>query len=1570
MRGRGTIVVLGMITKMPVSGIVWLTIPYLLGLRRLGFDVHYVEAHARTPSMLMSGPDDDGAERAAGYLDSVMRRFDLGGQWAYHALHADGAVYGSSARKLRELYRSAALIINLHGGTEPLSAHLENERLVMIETDPVAFEIELQRGDERAWSFLDAHAAVFTWGTNLGRPSCLVPMPSGVEFHPTRMPILLDQWQLQGIRPRQVFTTIGNWRQAWRDIEFEGELYTWSKHHEFLKFIDLPRRTTSAFELALASYDDQAQNLLEEHGWRIRPADEISSDLDAYRRYIAASRGEFTVAKDQNVRLRSGWFSDRSAAYLAAGRPVITQETGFSESLPTGEGLFAFSTLDEILAALEVLESDYGRHSRAALEIGREYFDAHVVLADMLEKLDLAPGRRSIHRSRIEPTITKPPRRSRGACTIISRNYLAYARVLAESFAKHNPGIPFYVLLADRNDGTVNDEHVPFELVELADVGVPDLDRFCFQYSVVELNTAVKPYFLSHLLVEKGLEQLIYLDPDILVVGELDEVWELLEGHEIVLTPHLTAPVDDGRKPSEVDILLSGTYNLGFLGLARSETSERLLAWWQDRLYDRCLVAHDEGLFTDQRWIDLVPGFFDRVHVLRDPGYNIAYWNFHSRTVEVRPRGILVNGSAARFFHFSGFDLHDPHTISRHQNRFRLDELGDLAQVFDRYRKLLLAAGHEACRRASYAFGTFDNGVAVPEIARSIYRRLGVESRRFGDPFAVRPVSSFFGWLNSPHPDDGRAERPITRLWYEVYAARPDVRQAYPDPFGDDRERFLHWTEASGLREHGIDGAFLSASPVKPKSEPGANRPFGVNVAGYSRSEKGMGEAVRADLRILQAAGVPYVLNDVVDAGALNGEMLDEPPRDANPYAFNLVHVNADQVPLFADRRGSGYFEGRYNIGYWTWELSEFPDEWRTSFDWFDEVWVPSTFALDAISRAAPVPVIRVPHALDAEEPSSLAQRSDFGLPDAAFLFLFMFDFHSFVERKNPFGLIEAFRRAFRPSEPVGLVLKCSHSGYDTAGLDDLRAAAAGANVHFVDAVLARPKVRALMAATDAYVSLHRSEGFGLTIAEAMTLGKPVIATGYSGNLDFMHEANSFLVDYELVRIDRDHGPYKRGYLWAEPDLEHAAGLLRRVVDEPAHALERATRGRRDVLRELDPRRLGAVMTARLGEIESRASSKALRGAQRHSDSEQSYDALLLRMRDVIARVVPPGSEPAVVSKGDDRLLLLGDRRCSHFPRTPSGAYEGHHPANDEDAITALEDARSGGASHLVFPATSRWWLDHYTGLREHLERRYTLLLDDPKTCVIYSLESRPVGEGPSTAEEAVEREAAPPARAYVASDAVPLARVEQPPAAASPELAVVREVWRTPADTVVAQAARVVNPVTDVGELEVADVARPDRIAAEPGAAHVAPGSDYRAAVQRIRELVAASVPKTAPITVVSKGDAALLELNGNQAWHFPSGPGGEYAGYHPRDDRTAIEELEATRERGARYLLIPKPAFWWLGYYLEFARHLERYRLVARSGDCLLYDLSPLETTAAVNGRSRGRRLRRRLLPGRASS
>jgi len=367
---------------------------------------------------------------------------------------------------------------------------------------------------------------------------------------------------------------------------------------------------------------------------------------------------------------------------------------------------------------------------------------------------------------------------------------------------------------------------------------------------------------------------------------------------------------------------------------------------------------------------------------------------------------------------------------------------------------------------------------------------------------------------------------------------------------------------------------------------PDKNRPFGVNVAGNFGSETGVGEAVRASLRALQAASIPYVINNIVDPNAANIERQIHGFDQGNPHSVNLIHLNFDIVRTFAKEKGPRYFAGRYNIGCWFWELSEFPDASYPSFDYFNELWASSNFIQDCFSRVSPIPVIKMPLALAPEIPiSSRFDRAYFHIPDNKFVFLFAFDFDSAIGRKNPLGLIEAFKRAFNHTEDVLLYVKSAHGTHDAKAFASVRAAAdRQRNVVFTDAIYTREEINALVHACDCYVSLHRSEGFGLPIAEAMRAAKPVIVTAYSGNMDFTTAENSFLVDYRLTQIEQD-GPYPKGYFWADPDVDHAAKQMRSVYTNRDAAAECGRRARDTVLKLFDPVVVGTRMKERLERI-------------------------------------------------------------------------------------------------------------------------------------------------------------------------------------------------------------------------------------------------------------------------------------------------------------------------------------------------------------------------------------------------
>src|SRR5262249_10868875 len=237
---------------------------------------------------------------------------------------------------------------------------------------------------------------------------------------------------------------------------------------------------------------------------------------------------------------------------------------------------------------------------------------------------------------------------------------------------EHSPETVRIVVLVDRPDGYFDPRREDFQIILSEDLGIPHSRWFHFKYTLLELSTAVKPYAIEHILGSGEVDRLFYFDPDITIYGIFPSLVSSLDGNTIVLTPHLTSPIEDERHPSDLDILRSGSYNLGFIGVRLCEESSRFLKWWQSKLFEHCVVDLPKGLFVDQRWIDLVPGMFRDVRILRDPGLNVAYWNIAHRRITRSPSGYMVNGLPLCFFHFSGFDPENPRAFSRHQDRFTL----------------------------------------------------------------------------------------------------------------------------------------------------------------------------------------------------------------------------------------------------------------------------------------------------------------------------------------------------------------------------------------------------------------------------------------------------------------------------------------------------------------------------------------------------------------------------------------------------------------------------------------------------------------------------------------------------------------------------------------------------------------------------------------------------------------------------------------------------------------------------------------------------------------------------------
>ncbi len=385
---RKRIIVMGFMGGMPIAGVVWQHIHYIVGLQRLGHDVYYIEDSARLPYNPATFEVNNEYDYAAQLLRQLAEEFHFKRRWSFCARYLPGhPTAGLPLKRVRELYREADAILNICGTQEFNEDLLASERIIYVESDPGVEQIKADQGVKSTLEYLRRHRALFTFGENVGTSEFPVPT-HGLKWLPTRQPVATDLWKTsRRPGPAAVFTSIANWSTSGlKDIEWRGERYLWSKSLEFLRFVRAPKKSGETFELATDIKEARTRNSFLRNDWRFRSPLALSENYWLYRDYIRKSKGEFTVAKDQYVRLNTAWFSDRSACYLAAGRPVVTQNTGFAKHYGGNGGLFGFDSLGQIADAVNMINADYKKHARAARAIAREVFEAEKVVGSLLQR--------------------------------------------------------------------------------------------------------------------------------------------------------------------------------------------------------------------------------------------------------------------------------------------------------------------------------------------------------------------------------------------------------------------------------------------------------------------------------------------------------------------------------------------------------------------------------------------------------------------------------------------------------------------------------------------------------------------------------------------------------------------------------------------------------------------------------------------------------------------------------------------------------------------------------------------------------------------------------------------------------------------------------------------------------------------------------------------------------------------------------------------------------------------------------------------------------------------------------
>jgi hypothetical protein len=383
---KGRVVLLHFVAQMPMAGIAWQALQYLVGLQKLGYDTWYIENHGANPYDPRANSVMMDCSYNVAFLKDSIERFGFKDRWAYWDAISD-VYHGLSHERVFELLKTSDALINLCGATKLRDEHMACPVRIMVDTDPVYEQIKYAKADPGARAYLDAHTHFFTYGENVGGPGWIVPL-CGIPWQPTRPPVEVSLWPETPGTPA-AFSTIATWENKGKNIEFEGQHYVWSKHVNFLRMLDVPKDAGVPFTMAMLPPTQEVEAQVTAAGWRLTDPRAVSATIDTYGDFIRGSRGEFTVAKDIYVRPKSGWFSDRSVCYLASGRPVVTMASEFSRFIPVGEGLFQYEDKEGALEAIKAVNADYPRHAKAARLVAEEFFASERVVGKMMKDAGL-----------------------------------------------------------------------------------------------------------------------------------------------------------------------------------------------------------------------------------------------------------------------------------------------------------------------------------------------------------------------------------------------------------------------------------------------------------------------------------------------------------------------------------------------------------------------------------------------------------------------------------------------------------------------------------------------------------------------------------------------------------------------------------------------------------------------------------------------------------------------------------------------------------------------------------------------------------------------------------------------------------------------------------------------------------------------------------------------------------------------------------------------------------------------------------------------------------------------------
>lgn len=723
---------------------------------------------------------------------------------------------------------------------------------------------------------------------------------------------------------------------------------------------------------------------------------------------------------------------------------------------------------------------------------------------------------------------------------------------------------------------------LPGEIIGEADLDLcaDDFARMAFGYDERELREALRPFAVAHVL-GRGFNSVLLLSPTSYIVGDLRPSIEFAETRVVTLAPVRSSAVPgDGLRPTATELHRSGLYGPSWM--AFTERARPIVRWWCDRV-SMAESEHlaDVGVLGDQRLLDWAAlEFGDLIGIDHDPGLAVGYWNVDERNLRRTERDYRCGDAPLRLLDMRGFDPARPWSLGSDvadQPRVILSEQPALRELVAEYS----VQRADTPSDVRYEFGYFPGGVAIATIYRHLYRQHYVRAAREGRPGGPVPdIAGSFANLQ-PFFDQRASDRPaLTEYASILWRSRGDLMAAFPQPEHDSFEAFQEWLAGAGVREKVVPPGWALSDTGRVRKESSLVETFGVNVFGYFTSEFGLGESGRLLLDAVEASQVPMTTH-VSGRNASHKSVGFRALTGRNRYPINLVAINADHFVHWHEQWGERFAGDAYTIGLWAWELHTFPPHMLSALQYVDEIWAISKFVAESLRPVVDIPVHVFPHPV---KPVTSHPRPSF-VPERPY-FVFAFDYFSEAERKNPAGLIEAFTRAFPDRDGPALVVKSMNGDERRTDREKVRAAAAGReDIVLLDQYMSREDMQGLIEHALAFVSLHRSEGFGLGLFEAMSKGVPTIATGYSGNLEFMTEDNAVLLPYKLIPTGPHAGPYSGLGEWADPQIDAAAEALRRLAGDPQLARQLGAAARTDVRERFSLEHSAQFVRSRLRDV-------------------------------------------------------------------------------------------------------------------------------------------------------------------------------------------------------------------------------------------------------------------------------------------------------------------------------------------------------------------------------------------------